>query len=761
MKGLFVYRFAILVLAIVLLPAVASAQQGVIEGTVRSETAQPIPGATVKLEDTKLGTIVRPNGRFVLRNIEPGVYTVSVSAIGFRTQSKTDVVVGAGKSSIIDFTMQSQVITGATVVVESGLFEPQVESITSVQSLSAEETRRAPGAQEDVLRTVAVLPGVSSTQPGRNDLAVRGGAPYENLFLVDGIQVANINHFGSQGASGGPLTLINIEFVDKTAFASGGFSTKYGDRLSSVTDIRLREGSRERLSGTLNLSATGFGAIAEGPIGEDASYLVSVRRSYLDLLFELAGFSFVPSYWDAQTKVNWDIDDNNSLSFLFVGALDKVSLNNEDEDNRYDNSRVASPSQDQYFSGMTWKHIFEDALLESTFGRTYNKYSVFQNDSLGNRIFGNESREGEISLRNELTLFNDGYTLLLGNQIRYSTTLDFDVQVPGFIRTDEFGAPQALSVDTSFNALNNATYAELSANIFADLEAVVGLRADYYDYGAGGMYVSPRASLKWQYSPTGSVSVSAGQYVQAPSYIWLIGGPNNDELSPMQSQQVVLSSSRLLSEDVKLQAEVFYKKYDDYPARIYRPQAVLAPSGFEDVTTDIPFGLEPISNMGEGTSYGLEIFLQKKPGDIPLFGLVSLTLSHSVFTSIEGKERVGAYDQPVIANILGGYRPADDWEVSAKFRVASGLPQTPYTSEGQLDFERYNEGERLPVFHALDVRVDKKFSFSSWQLRAYLDIQNIYNRNNITSAKWNQRTQEVEENESIGLLPSIGVNIEF
>ena len=180
----------------------------------------------------------------------------------------------------------------------ASFFRRTPEQAVSVQRLSFEEIRRSPGGFEDVVRAVAVFPGVAQVSAGRNDLIVRGGAPSENIYVVDNLEIPNINHFGTQGSGGGPLSYINLDFVRETSFSTGGFGARYGDRLSSVLTIDLREGRTDRLGGKATISATQFGLNLEGPIGENGTFLVSARRSYLDLIFRASGFSFVPEYWD-------------------------------------------------------------------------------------------------------------------------------------------------------------------------------------------------------------------------------------------------------------------------------------------------------------------------------------------------------------------------------------------------------------------------------------------------------------------------------
>jgi hypothetical protein len=245
----------------------------------------------------------------------------------------------------------------------------------------------------------------------------------------------------------------------------------------------------------------------------------------------------------------------------------------------------------------------------------------------------------------------------------------------------------------------------------------------------------------------------------------LIGDPGNpDRLSPFRSDQAVLSFAHLPRPDLQVRVEGFVKRYTDYVARIWRPEAVLAPAGFEDVTYDIPFGLEPLVSSGSGRAFGGELFVQKKLSEIPLYGLVSLSVSRSEFRGLDEADRPGAYDTRVIGTALAGYRFNSAWEVSGKFRIASGRPTTPFIEvgpqAGRLDFSRYNE-LRFPTFNALDVRVDRTWNFRTVRLEVYLDVQNVYGRQNVDQVFWNARTGKAEPEESLGILPSIGVNVTF
>lgn len=755
---------------LLLMTIVANAQnvaeeRGAVSGRVISSmTKSPIPGITIRLVGTNSGAISKPDGRFEIRNIKPGSYSVQFTGVGYNTFIQSDVFVSPAKPIVLEIELSEKVIELEGVEVRSSYFVKRIETLTSTQTLSSEEIRRAPGVQEDVIRATALLPGVGVTQAGRNDLLVRGGAPFENLFIVDNIEVPNINHFGTQGTSGGPLSLINIDFVKNVSFSAGGFGAQYGDKVSSITNIQLRNGNEEKFGGKGVLSATGFGLNLEGPLGSEGSFFFSARRSYLDLIFKAAGFGFIPEYWDFQTKFNYELDKKNTISFLTIGALNDVTINNDDEDKRYSNSRVAVPNQKQYFSGISWRHLFASGFATITLSQTHTNFLTFQNDSNLTEVFRNKSKESETSLKTD---FNFSLTpkmdLSVGNRIKWATTLDYDILIPGYMRLDENFKPVELKVDTNLRAYKNSTYASLTTAV-GKFKFTVGGRADYFNFINHQFFLSPRFSVIYQHNELSAFIFSAGRYYQPPSYIWLVGAPGQD-LKPIRADQIVLGWEHTPLEDVKVQIEVFYKWYADYPARVFRPQAVLSPSGFDDLTSDIPFGLEPLKSVGTGYSRGVELFIQKKYSEIPIYGLVSLTISENFFKGLTGDERAGAYDSRFILNIAAGWRFSENWELSAKFRAAQGLPTTPFFEDGQnmgyRDFSKYNDGERLPFFNQLDARLDKRWNFEKFSLVTYIDIQDLYSQKNINAVRWNYRTGAPEYQRSFGILPSIGVSFEF
>jgi hypothetical protein len=750
------------------LPA-QGAPTGVITGrVVRALGDAPIAGATLRVRGQAVAGQSDSLGRFTLRGVTTGIVVLEVRAVGFAPVTRGDVAVSPAKPAEVTIRLQAVDVQLQAVNVRPEAFPalPPARTPVSTQTYTSEEVRRQPGAQEDVLRAVSVAPGVGVTSGARNDLIVRGGAPFENLFVVDNIEVPNINHFGSQGSTGGPLSLINIRFVEEAALSAGGFGARYGDRASSATTITLREGNRERLAGELNLAASQFGAVLEGPLGEDASFFANVRQSYLDLLFKAIGQSFIPSYTDATFKAVWRPTARDAVSLLAIGARGTVSFDNAEADDRLSNAQVLAPTQDQYFSGLTWSRLLARGVVTATLGRTWTRFESAQRDTLLQPIFANRSTEGETSLRSDVTVsLAPRLALEAGTIVKVASALRYDATLAGTARRDAAGVPQPLDVDTSFTALRAGSYAQLDWQLSPRVRLSPGIRADWYGFLDDAVRVAPRLSASLRATEATTLTVAGGRYWQAPSPIWLVGAPTNAEtLRPFRADQLVLGVTRLVGDDLKLQLEAYGKWYAGYPVRRFRPQAVLAPSGFDDATTDIPFGLEPLGSSGTGSAWGVEAFVQKKLGATPFYGQLAASLNRTRFRGLDGTEAPGAFDTPLLANGVLGWRPNTRWEVAVRVRGASGLPRTPFVTDGPLagtlDFTRYHT-ERGTAFFAADLRVDRRFTFARQQLIAFLDVQNVTGRDNGGQPQWNPRLRVVERNEGIGRLPTIGLNWEF
>ncbi|MCJ7553087.1 MAG: TonB-dependent receptor plug domain-containing protein, partial [Ignavibacteriaceae bacterium] len=661
------------------------------------------------------------------------------------------------------FELNTKAIEFEGIVIKSDYFGKNPFEVNSVRTFGYEEIRRSPGGFEDVVRALSVLPGVAQADAGRNDLIVRGGAPSENLYLVNGIEVPNINHFGTQGATGGPLSFINLDFVKETSFSTGGFSSLYGDKLSSVLSIDLRNGRNDRLGGKATISATQFGLNAEGPLfNEISSFIFSARRSYLDFIFKAADFAFVPEYYDVLTKADFRIDNDNSLSFLFISAFDNVKFFNDTEDQRFDNSRILGSDQIQYVAGFSYRRLIEKGFFNISLSRNYTDFNTRQRDSLLNPIFTNKSKEEENNLRADVVYkLNNTSEINIGGSVKL-IEFDADILFPTFITSFGDSLP-ITSLNKSENFLKLGSYFNFNFSPLYRLTTNFGVRADYFNAIKTKTYLSPRFSTSFRLTEITNLNFSTGIYYQSPSYIWLIADERNRNLKNVKVNQYVLGFDHRLNEDALLNVEGFYKYYSNYPTSLVRPYLVLANTGAGFSGSDdnySSFGLEPLLSEGFGNARGVELSIQKKLSQTPYYGILSLTYSETGFTALDGIERPGSYDQNWIFNLSGGYKFNEHWEVSTKFRFASGRPYTPFNSDGTQNIVEYNT-KRMRSTHSLDIRVDRRWFFTDWTLITYIDIQNIYNRNNLSGIRWDVREQRVDESSSIGILPSIGISAEF
>lgn len=735
---------------------------GTITGKVVDKvTQQPIPGVNIIVVGTQFGDASSVEGEFEIKNISTGNYNVRASAVGFTPVLKRNVVVNSVRPANLVFELLETSIELDDVTVTSDQFETEPTEVNSIKTFSYEEIRRSPGGFEDVVRALSVLPGVAQQSEGRNDLVVRGGAPSENLYVVDGFVFPTINHFGNQGATGGPLSFVNLDFVDDVSFSTGGFSALYGDKLSSVLKIDLREGRTDRLGGKATISASQFGLNLEGPTGEQSNFIFSIRRSYLDFIFNAAGFNFVPEYYDMLGKYNFNLDNSNRFSFLFVGALDRVKFNNNDAEDIFDNARILGSDQNQYVTGISYDHLFGDGIFTFSASRSYINFESFQNDTLLNPIFRNNSKEAEHELKGELIYkISSTAELIVGSSAKF-INFEADVLFPkNFVTSFGDTLPQNNLV-TNENFTKLGGFLQYSNMFFNHLRFNLGGRIDYFDAIENQVYLSPRFSTAYNFNELTSLNFSTGIYYQFPSYIWLLAGNRN--LDAIRVNQYVLGLSHRLTENIRVKVEGFYKDYDDYPTSTLRPYLVLSNTGagyggsennFES------FGLEPLVSEGYGRARGVEFSVQKRSTGKGFYGLLSATYANSDFTSLDGIERPSTFEQEWIFNISGGYIFNNEWEVSFKFRYASGRPSTPYNPDGTQNLSEYLTDE-LPPIHALDLRVDKRWDLGGLYLITYIDVQNVYNRSNIQNIRWDYKEMKVDDESSIGILPSIGISLEF
>lgn len=736
------YFFSLLLILIYFV----SFSQGVIKGRVYNQiNNEPLPFASVLVQEANKGTTTDEAGKFEITGLEPGLYNVIIEYIGFERKVISEVQVSNAKPAILEIGMREKAIEAKEITVKASPFERTAESPVSKRTIGVTEIMRSPGGNMDISNVLQSLPGVASTVSFRNDLIIRGGAPNENRFYIDGIEVPNINHFATQGATGGPVGMINVNFIREVDFFAGAFPVNRYNALSSVLDIKFKEGRNDHFGLTGIIGASEAGVSIEGPAGKDFTYLFSVRRSYLQFLFQVFELPFLPTYNDVNIKLNYKIDRKNQITFLGIGALDDLSLNkdaNKTEEQRYLLNYLPENDQWNYTSGIKYTHFGNDNYTNVIASRYHLsnealKYKDNTEDE-DNLILNYKSEEIENQFRVENVLQKNGYKFLVGANYGYSIYRNST-----FNKINTFDGIDTVNYSTDLSFHNFGLYGQISRSYFENkISFSLGLRTDANTYSMEMKnfidQLSPRFSFSWQFLPAFALNFNTGIYYQKPPYT-VLGYKESGELvnkkngiKYIQCVHFVSGVEYLTNTNTKISIEGFYKKYNDYPF-LLDDSISLANLGSDFGV----IGNSPAEPTSKGRAYGIEVYLQQKLYK-GFYGILAYTLVRSEFTDKSGKYVPSAWDNKHIISITGGKKFKKNWEIGFRWSLLSGAPYTPYdvelssrkevwdiTGQGIPDYGRLNT-KRLPVVHQLDVRIDKKFFFNKFNLDVYLDIQNVY-----------------------------------
>ncbi len=791
------YKFFLLC---VLLSVTSMAQNVKVYGTVTNAlNNEPIPFANVVIDGTTSGVTTDLEGNFEFLDLSPGEYNFKCTYIGFNPNFKSEILLTPNKNLRLDFTMQENAQIIEEVQITANTFNKTQESPTSLRTINASEIYRSPGSDRDISKVISNLPGVSTTPSFRNDVIVRGGAPNENRFFLDGIEIPNINHFATQGSSGGPVGIINVNFIREVDFYSGAFPANRGNALSSIMELKQIEGSDESFSGSFMIGSSDAGLTLNTPLGNKTSLLFSVRRSYLQFLFQALQLPFLPTYNDVQLKVSHKPNKKNQFNIIGLAAIDNFSLNpkaNENIDdpqtlaqNEYILNNLPVNEQWNYSIGASWKHFFENSNLllvvsRSHLNNTAEKYLDYA-DLSSEKLLDYESEEIENKSRLEYNFRRNNIKFNVGVNLEDATYTNYTNRKITYVNsvTDK-------QVNSDLHFIKYGAFAQLSKTYLVDrLVTSFGIRTDGNSFTENTTTpnISPRLSLAYNLSGKSSVNANIGRYYQLPSYT-ILGFENNGnylnkDAEYIQCDHAVLGLEYNPSNYSKITIESFYKDYHNYPFSDSVGISLANLGGDFGV-----IGNENISSISQGRSYGLEFLAQQKLSS-SVYGIFSFTYYKSEF---EDKNEVlipSAWDNRFILNLTAGKKFERNIELGVKFRYSGGGPYTPLdlatssiqgvwdvNQQGVLNYDLLNT-ERLKNIHGLDVRLDKKWFFNKWSLNAYLDIENMYNYKIQLPSEIGidenvgQLIYEAQDssqyslyeivNESGTILPTIGLLIEF
>ena len=761
---------------------------------IDKSTRQPLEFVNVLVVGLGIGASTDANGNFLITQVPPGIYRLQASFLGYKTELTPEYRVNH-VTPYVQIELEEENASLNEVIVTASPFQKVPESPVSLRVIGLQEIEKAPGANRDISKVVQNYPGVAFSPIGyRNDLIVRGGGPSENRFYLDGVEIPNINHFSTQGASGGPVGLIDADLIRSVKFYSGAFPAAKGNALSSVLDFSLRDGDMERNSLKATLGASEVSLSSNGHIGNKTSYLVSVRRSYLQALFKILGLPFLPAYTDASFKIKTRFDSHNELTLLGLGGIDRMKLNLgiEGEDAEYMLSYLPEINQETYTVGGVYRHYSQRHVQSIVLSQSYLnnrnvKYRDNDESSEENLTLRLGSIEQETKLRMENTSSWSVWKVKAGFDLNYSRYKSNEYRKVFTNALREYDYHTDLSL-WRWGMFASVDYAAPDKSFTASM----GVRTDGNNYSDKmkelWRQLSPRLSVSYRLIEGLTLSGHVGLYYQLPSYTALgfkgeEGEYVNRHLDYISVSQESLGLSWTPNENMDLSVEGFYKLYGHMPFSL-SDQIPLSCKGNDYGT----IGNEALSSEAKGRSYGVELMFKWL-----LTQKLNLSSSLTIFKSEfkdgeQGSYVPSAWDNRFILNMSGTYNFPKHWSLGAKVSCIGGSPYTPYDVEksslveawnvqrrAYYDYSRYNQ-ERLPVFGQLDVRVDKTFYLKKCMLGFYLDIQNI------TASKLRQpdalmSTGQIENpsaplseqryvmksirQESGTLLPTLGITFEY
>lgn len=710
-----------------------------------AKTGQPLPGASVLLQGTKLGDATNKDGYFTITGIPAGTYTVITRFVGYQTEKKYNVIISSGNNPNLTIKLEPKVATLKELKVTPDPFEKPVITPLSQQQLSRVQIASYPGGNNDVTKVVQSLPGIAGSAGGfRNDIIIRGGAPSENVYYLDGIEIPVISHFATQGSAGGAVGILNVSFVENVTVTKSAFPARYGNVLSGIIHFNQRNGNASNFGANFRVSSSEAALTVEGPLfkSDDETYsnttfIASVRRSYLQLLFELFEFTFIPSYWDYQYKISHEFNNYNEIYLTGVGSIDDFSVNDLEDvtaEQQATLDQIPIIKQWSTTAGIGWKHRFKkiDGFLRSTLSTSFfdNSYSRYRdNVNQQGLLQKTESRNRVISLKTQFKYFVDSWMISAGfltEQVSYS--------IQSLKNIDN------IQYDTDLNFWQYGLFSQISRQWLRDRFSVsLGIRFDGNTFIEDGNKfwhtLSPRLAISYAFGENAQwkLSATAGRYYKKPPNTILGFRENgvfiNQDSDYIRSDHYAIGLSYNPRETTLISVEGFLKLYSNYPVSM-SDSVSLANIGADFGI----FGDADIKSVGKGQTYGLEFSIQQKLAN-DFYGTLAYTLYWGEFTGFNPDQYLSSrWDYRHLLTFTGGYRLPNNWQIAARLEVRGGAPYPKLNEERSaetypnltFDYSTLEE-TRLDPFAVLDVRVDKRWNFSRWSLQIYLEVQNLQN----------------------------------
>ena len=773
------------------LAAAAAAQDtagmAVVRGRVVDAATTPRADVAVCVPAVSQCAVTDASGAFTL-TVRPGTFTLDVAAPGQPVVVTADVAVSAGLDNVVEIRLpEAQGFEQAISVTAPALVAPR-EVTTSGFVVPAADIAVNAGALQDVARHVQSLPGVAiGSNDFRNDLIVRGGSPLENLYIFDNVEIPNINSFATFASAGGTVSMLDVQLIDNVTFLTGGYPAPFGNRTSGVLQVAGREGARDRVRARATLGFAGAGVVAEGPIGTESkgSWILSARRSFLDVFTSDTGVGGVPVLYTVNGKVVFDMSPRDRIWAVNIGGVDSIRLGLTDtSDPSYELSNLDIRYRGwRSASGVNWQRTYSRGV--GLFGVTYSRATVSQRVSdllkdgvpaagtpvdrqiaAGALVFSEESTEGETSMKYDHTIDVPGVARVQAGATAKLSVIDYDTGSPVGSDSPFFAAPNTnpFSVRQRFSAFQSGAYAQAARAVSRRLNATAGARIDRYDF-ISATRVSPRVGADYALLPRTTLRASYGQYYEQPPFLFLAAYSQNRRLKPFRADHYVAGARFEIDANTHLGVEAYRKVYSDYPVSSQIPALSLANVGD---TFNIRDTLFPMVSDGTGIATGVELSAERKAAQGRRWnGEANLALSRAQYAGLDGVLRTGSFDYRVVGNITGSWRMSPGWMLSTKMTYLGGRPYTPIDSvlsaqqrRAVYDLARVN-ASRAPDYFRLDLRIDRTFRVGNRVATIFAGAQNVTNRRNFAGYSWDRRNNLLKRLDQLGTFPIVGLEWPF
>ncbi|HEY3493967.1 MAG TPA: TonB-dependent receptor, partial [Polyangiaceae bacterium] len=750
----------------------------ILTGVVRSRPGgEPLAGVSLSLDDGTQ-TVTDAEGRFDFQDLVPGRRRILISRADLKgLQTEEELVAGQKLEAIYEIELLPAEQEGEEHDdLEIVIIVPKLVKQTVSTKIEADGGRRVAGTQGDVLKIVENLPGVARATAGSSAIVVWGAAPEDTRVYVDGMRVPLLYHYG------GLRSIVHTDLVQSVELIPGGYGAAYGRGLGGLVAVTTRDPKLDKIHGSLQLDVMDASAAVQGPLGNGWSFAAAARKSHLDWVLdavatdEVDEFYPVPHYYDAQARVRKNFAEKEFMELTGLLSSDQVSrvVDSNDPNGQKRETRKLRFQR----AGFRYKTIQNDGSIVE-----FLPWFGANQQSLDAEFGGVATNLTQNSL---LFGLRTSYSGKLSETVVANVGLDLEAARTKAVRTGSVGSPpregdarafgqppsDQVNTDEWRSVVGSAApFGELDIGLFDDaLHIVPGLRfdplfvsidrrvpreGDAPGVGAytASMALEPRLSLRYALSKRARLKAAYGEYRQPPIAEDLSPAFGNPLLGVAEGRHVLGGGDFDLSRTLAVETTVFYTESTGLAARNPLPSPLIA---------------EALVGIGAGRSYGAPFLVRRNLAD-GFFGWIAYTLLRSERQDEPGRPyRLFDFDQTHVLTALAAYQLGKGWDVSGRVRYASGFPRTPVIGS-YLDSRRDiyepklgpKNGDRIPDFVQLDLRVSKRFKIGETELEAYLDVQNVTNRENPEEIAYSPDYSEKRYVTGLPILPVFGATWSF